>query len=146
MVDPRVDFLFEFIEAASQWAWERRGGRQRQPETRAQNPRITRPLRQRNRLPNRNSANHERPRQEWIEVAVPAVVTEEVFAQAQEQFERNKHFSPRRTRKPTLLQGMLVCQQCGYAMYRSSGGRSHRKLIGQKNSWVRVGSGNLPSE
>jgi site-specific DNA recombinase len=23
---------------------------------------------------------------------------------------------------------MLVCQQCGYAMYRSSGGRSHRKL------------------
>jgi len=90
--------------------------------------RITRPLRQRNRLPNRNSANHERPRQEWIEVAVPAVVTEEVFAQAQEQLERNKHFSPRRTRKPTLLQGMLVCQQCGYAMYRSSGGRSHRKL------------------
>jgi len=90
--------------------------------------RITRPLRQRNRLPNRNSANHERPRQEWIEVAVPAVVTEEVFALAQEQLERNKHFSPRRTRKPTLLQGMLVCQQCGYAMYRSSGGRSHRKL------------------
>ena len=90
--------------------------------------RITRPLRQRNRLPNRNSANHERPRQEWIEVAVPAVVTEEVFALAQEQLEKNKHFSPRRTRKPTLLQGMLVCQQCGYAMYRSSGGRSHRKL------------------
>jgi site-specific DNA recombinase len=90
--------------------------------------RITRPLRQRNRLPNRNSANHERPRQEWIEVTVPAVVTEEVFALAQEQLEKNKHFSPRRTRKPTLLQGMLVCQQCGYAMYRSSGGRSHRKL------------------
>jgi site-specific DNA recombinase len=90
--------------------------------------RITRPLRQRNRLPNRNSANHERPRQEWIEVAVPAVVTEEVFALAQEQLEKNKHFSPRRTRKPTLLQGMLVCQQCGYAMYRSSGGRAHRKL------------------
>ena len=90
--------------------------------------RITRPLRQRNRLPNRNNANHERPRQEWIEVAVPAVVTEEVFALAQEQLEKNKHFSPRRTKKPTLLQGMLVCQQCGYAMYRSSGGRSHRKL------------------
>jgi site-specific DNA recombinase len=90
--------------------------------------RITRPLRQRNRLPNRNSANHERPRQEWIEVPVPAVVTEEVFALAQEQLERNKHFSPRRTRKPTLLQGMLVCRQCGYAMYRSSGGRAHRKL------------------
>src|SRR5216684_232702 len=90
--------------------------------------RITRPLRQRSQPTSRNSANHERPRQEWIEVTVPAVVTEEVFALAQEQLEKNKHFSPRRTRKPTLLQGMLVCQQCGYAMYRSSGGRAHRKL------------------
>src|SRR6266699_3077732 len=38
--------------------------------------RITRPLRQRNRPPNRNSANHERPRQEWIEIPVPALVSE----------------------------------------------------------------------
>src|SRR5258706_124958 len=57
-----------------------------------------------------------------------AQVVREVFALAQEQLEKNKHFSLRRTKKPTLLQGMLVCQQCGYAMYRSSGGRSHRKL------------------
>jgi site-specific DNA recombinase len=90
--------------------------------------RITRPLRQRKKLPNRNSAHHGPPRQEWIEVTVPAVVTEEVFALAQEQLEKNKHFSPQPKRKPTLLQGMLVCQPCGYAMYRSSGGRSHRKL------------------
>ncbi len=34
--------------------------------------RITRRLRQRNRPPSRNSANHERPRQEWIEIPVPA--------------------------------------------------------------------------
>ena len=54
--------------------------------------RITRPLRQRNRLPNRNSANHERPRQEWIEVAVSAVVTEKVFALAQEQLEKEQAF------------------------------------------------------
>src|SRR5436189_5142956 len=50
--------------------------------------RITRPLRQRNRLPNRNSANHERPRHEWIEMTVPARVTERVPALAQEQLSK----------------------------------------------------------
>jgi len=90
--------------------------------------RITRPLRQRNRLPNRNSANHERPRAEWIEVMVPALVSEQVFALAQEQLEKNKQYSPRRTKKPTLLQGILVCQQCGYALYRASGGKPNRPV------------------
>ncbi len=33
--------------------------------------RITRPLRQRQGLPSRNSANHERPRADWIEVPAP---------------------------------------------------------------------------
>jgi len=82
--------------------------------------RITRPLRQRRGLPSRDSAGHERPRTEWIEVPVPALVSEERFALAQEQLEKNKRHSPRRTVEPTLLQGMLVCEQCGYALYRSS--------------------------
>src|ERR1700747_2731993 len=90
--------------------------------------RITRPLRQRNGMPNRNSANHERPRSEWIEVPVPALVSEEIFALAQEQLTKNKHHSLRRTIEPTLLQGMLVCQRCGYALYRCSTRTSKRKL------------------
>jgi site-specific DNA recombinase len=90
--------------------------------------RITRPLRQRNRLPSRNSANHERPRQDWIEIPVPALVGEEVFALAQEQLEKNKHHSPRRTIEPTLLQGMLVCHHCGYGLYRTAARTSRRKL------------------
>ena len=90
--------------------------------------RITRPLRQRNGIANRNSANHERPRSEWIEVPVPALVSEETFALAQEQLTKNKHHSPRRTIEPTLLQGMLVCQQCGYALYRTSTRTCKRKL------------------
>ena len=49
-----------------------------------------------------------RPRQEWIEVPVPALVNEEVFALAQEQLQKNAHHSLRRTVEPTLLQGMLV--------------------------------------
>jgi site-specific DNA recombinase len=89
--------------------------------------RITR--RGRNRLPSRNSANHERPRQDWIEIPVPALVSETVFALAQEQLEKNKHHSPRRTIEPTLLGGgMLVCQQCGYGLYRVSTHTSKHKL------------------
>jgi site-specific DNA recombinase len=90
--------------------------------------RITRPLRQRGGIPTRNSANHERPRQEWIEIPVPALVSESTFARAQEQLEQNKRHSPRRTIEPTLLQGMLVCERCGYALYRTSTHTSRRRL------------------
>ena len=79
-------------------------------------------------MTSRNSANHERPRQDWIEIAVPALVSEETFALAQEQLEQNKRYSPRRTIEPSLLQGMLVCERCGYALYRSSTQTSARKL------------------
>lgn len=44
--------------------------------------RITRPVRQRKGLPSRDSAGHERPRTEWIEVPVPVLVSEERFALA----------------------------------------------------------------
>ena len=90
--------------------------------------RITRPLRQRQGMPSRNSANHERPRADWIEVPVPPLVSEEMFALAQEQLEQNKHHSPRHTIEPTLLQGMLVCQLCGYALYRTSTRTAKQKL------------------
>jgi site-specific DNA recombinase len=90
--------------------------------------RVTRPLRQRKALPSRDVGGHERPRAEWIEVPVPALVSEEMFALAQEQLEKNKRHSPRRTVEATLLQGMLVCEQCGYALYRTSTRTSARRL------------------
>ena len=75
-----------------------------------------------------DSANHERPRQDWIEIAVPALVSEETFALAQEQLEKNKRHSPVVPSEPTLLQGMLVCERCGYGLYRTSTRTSARKL------------------
>jgi site-specific DNA recombinase len=90
--------------------------------------RITRPLRQKNGISNRTNCHRERPRADWIEVCVPALVSKETFALAQEQLTKNKHHSLRRTIEPTLLQGMLVCQQCGYALYRCSTRTSKRKL------------------
>jgi len=89
---------------------------------------ITRPLRQRGGYSPRNSANRERPREQWIGIPVPPLVSEETFALAQEQLQANKRFAPRRTIEATLLQGMLVCQRCGYAYYRTSTRTSKRKL------------------
>ena len=90
--------------------------------------RITRPLRQRKGMSNRNSCNCERPRQDWVEIPVPALVSEGTFALAQEQLQQNKRHSLRRTITPSLLQGMLVCERCGYALYRTSTQTSARKL------------------
>jgi site-specific DNA recombinase len=61
----------------------------------------------------RQSASPDRPGQEWIEIPVPALVSEQTFALAQEQLQKNKQFASRRTIRPTLLQSLLVCQQRG---------------------------------
>lgn len=90
--------------------------------------RTTRPLRQKGGYSPRCSSNQERPKQEWIEIAVPAIIDEETFSLAGERLEQNKRFSARRTIQPTLLHGMLVCGECGYAYYRTSTKTSSRKL------------------
>jgi site-specific DNA recombinase len=82
--------------------------------------RVTRPLRMRGGVVSRNSAHHERPRDEWIEVPVPAIVTEETFALAAELLTSNKVHAPRRTIEPSISQGMVSCSKCGYGLYRTS--------------------------
>jgi site-specific DNA recombinase len=90
--------------------------------------RITRPLRQRGGYSPRCSSHRERPKEEWIEIAVPAIIDDETFSLAAERLEQNKRFSPRRTIEPTLLYGMLICGECGYAYYRTSTRTSCRKI------------------
>ena len=89
---------------------------------------LTRRSRGPGKFPSRQVKGIERPREEWIEIPVPALVSEEQFARAREQLERNKRHARRRTKEPTLLQGMLVCRQCGYAYYRCSTRTTKRKL------------------
>ncbi len=83
--------------------------------------RITRRVRLAGRLPVRDQARRDRPREEWVEIPVPALVSEETFAWAQAQLAQNTRFARRRTKRPTLLQGLLVCAQCGYAVCRRRG-------------------------
>jgi len=95
---------------------------------RAQRQRVTRLLRLRGGYSSRSSANKERPREQWISIPVPAIVSAASFALAQERLQQNKVFASRHTKEPTLLQGMLICQVCGYAYYRISARTSARKL------------------
>jgi site-specific DNA recombinase len=90
--------------------------------------RITRPIRLRGGIANRNSANHERPQCEWIAIPVPAIITEETFAQAQELLKSNKGRAPRRTIAPSIVQGLVSCKKCGYALSRTST-RSSARMI-----------------
>jgi len=95
---------------------------------RAPRQKITRPLRQKGGFSTRSSTSRERDAQEWIAVPVPALVSEDVFAMAQERLVENKRFSARRTKAPTLLQGLLVCGQCGYGLYRTSTKTTKRQI------------------
>ena len=85
-------------------------------------------LRQRGGLPARCSASHEVPREQWIEIAVPALIEEQTFALAQERLASNKKLSARRTLEPSILQGLVHCRHCGYALYRTATRSSARKI------------------
>ena len=96
--------------------------------TLAPRQRITRPIRMRGGIATRNSASHERPRGDWITIAVPPIVSEETFALAQERLETNKTHAPRRTVTPSVVQGLVSCAKCGYALYRTSTRSSARAI------------------
>ncbi len=68
-----------------------------------------------------------RPREEWISLAVPAILDETTFARAQQRRADNRRFSPRKTAVSTLLQGLCVCAECGYTIGRNSAQTSRNK-------------------
>ena len=90
--------------------------------------RITRPIRLRGGVAFRESATRDRPREEWIEIPVPAIITEDCFSLAQERLHANKVQAPRRTITPSIVQGIVACRKCGYALYRTSTRSSARKI------------------
>jgi site-specific DNA recombinase len=90
--------------------------------------RITRPLRKRGGSASRDSASHERPRADWIEIPVPAIVSEDTFGLAQERLLTNKTHAPRRTAEPSIVQGLVSCSKCGYALTRTSTRSTARKI------------------
>ena len=105
--------------------------------------RVMRPQRRRGVTTPSTTAGHERPREEWIEIPVPALVTEERFARAQELLHQNKIRSRRRTIAPSVVQGLVSCAKCGYAFSRTSTQTSARKIHYYKcigsDGWRKLG-------
>jgi site-specific DNA recombinase len=95
---------------------------------RTQRQRIIKPLRAKGGYSTRSGCKKEKPRDEWIEIAVPAIIANETFEIGQERLKNNKRESVRNTIETTLLQGMLVCGECGYALHRTSTHSSRQKL------------------
>jgi site-specific DNA recombinase len=91
--------------------------------------RVTRRLRQRGGVPVHPASLRDRPREEWIEIPVPALVSSTQYALAQARLAENRRFAARHTKVPSLLQGLLVCRSCGYAYYRTSTRTSRRRLF-----------------
>jgi site-specific DNA recombinase len=58
-----------------------------------------------------------RPRADWIEVPVPRIVDDALFARAQQRVADNRRFAARRLKRKNtyLLKGLLRCGACGYA-------------------------------
>jgi site-specific DNA recombinase len=80
-------------------------------------------------------------REDWIEIAVPALVDAAVFEAAQAQLAENRKRKRDSLRAPRwLLQGLTVCRCCGYAYYvktsalsptnRSKGTRHYYRCVG----------------
>src|ERR1700756_5144927 len=74
------------------------------------------------------SSSHERPRDQWIEIPARAIVSKDAFALAAERLADNKRFAPRRTIEPSIVQGLVSCRKCGYALSRTSTRSSARKI------------------
>ncbi len=70
----------------------------------------------------------DRPREEWTQIPVPAIVTEDTFGRVRQRLEDNKRFAARNTKVPSLLQGLAACSACGYGYYRTSARTTSRKI------------------
>jgi site-specific DNA recombinase len=89
---------------------------------------ATRTTRQRGERHGRRLTRHDQPTENWTLIPVPPLVTEETFALAQARLVENAHFSKRNTKQLTLLQGVLVCRECGYSCYRTCTGTSNKRI------------------
>lgn len=96
---------------------------------RTERQRITKPLRAKGGYSAKNGCSKEKPREEWIEIGVPAIVSQATFDIAQERLKSNKLHARRNTVVLSLVQGMMVCSECGYSLYRTSSTTSAKNKI-----------------
>jgi site-specific DNA recombinase len=91
-------------------------------------PQRLRPQRGRSEHPRRPVSRIDTPPQDQILIEVPALVSQDLFAAVQSQLEENRQRKRARSRGDCyLLQGLVVCTQCGYACYGKPVSRASTK-------------------
>jgi site-specific DNA recombinase len=70
----------------------------------------------------------ERPREEWIAIPVPALISTTTYQRATKRLQDNKRFASRNSKVPSLLQGLAACAGCGYGYYRTSTRTTNKKI------------------
>jgi site-specific DNA recombinase len=88
----------------------------------------TRTTRQRGERHGRRLTRSDQPAEKWTLIPVAPLITEQTFALAQERLADNARFSKRNTKELSLLQGVLVCRECGYSCYRTSTRTSNKRI------------------
>lgn len=67
-----------------------------------------------------------KPREQWIPVEVPSIISQENFELAQRQLVRNRQLSRRNTKREYLLSGLLTCGNCSFNLGgRTTDGRTY---------------------
>lgn len=93
----------------------------------APRPRV-RPQRHSTEVLKKGVSTARRTREEWIEIPVPPLVSEELFEAVQEQLEENRKYARLGRRGAAyLLQGLLTCGHCHYAYYGKAVSKSAAK-------------------
>jgi site-specific DNA recombinase len=89
---------------------------------------LLRPLRRQAPQPRRTTSTRAVNPQEWIRIPVPALIEESLFEIVQERLTENQRHARQSQRGARyLLQGLVCCQQCGYAYYGKAISPSARK-------------------
>ena len=97
-------------------------------------PRL-RAQRGRSLQPHRPSSHCDVPQDEWITIAVPAIIDADLFAAVAEQLRANQRHARQSQRGAKyLLQGLVCCQSCGYAFYGKA--ISHKAAKGQPRDYA----------
>lgn len=94
-----------------------------------ESPGLNRRARLEGRTTPRAVKYEDRPREEWITIPVPALISPATFERAAQRLADNKRFASRNSKVPSLLQGLSACVSCGYGYYRTSTTTSSGKKI-----------------
>src|SRR5205809_5167928 len=93
-----------------------------------QSPGLNRRARLQGRHTPRAVKTVDRPREQWLHIPVPAIISQDTFDRVARRLEDNKRFASRNSKTPSLLQGLAACSGCGYSYYRSSTRTTNKKI------------------